>query len=86
MKFPNKETQFKPGQSGNPNGRPRGSKNRSTIIRQILEMDCNLPNEIMETLKEEFPDITKKLTIEEVMTIIQARRAITESDTAHIKP
>ena len=25
-------TQFKPGQSGNPKGRPKGSKNRATIV------------------------------------------------------
>jgi len=28
---------FKQGQSGNPRGRPRGSKNRKTIVRQIAE-------------------------------------------------
>ncbi len=27
---------FKKGQSGNPNGRPKGAKNRSTIIKEIL--------------------------------------------------
>ena len=29
---------FKKGQSGNPAGRPKGSKNRSTIIREMLDM------------------------------------------------
>lgn len=29
---------FVPGQSGNPNGRRKGSKNRSTIVREILEL------------------------------------------------
>lgn len=28
---------FKPGQSGNPAGRPKGARSRSTIIREILE-------------------------------------------------
>ena len=28
---------FKPGQSGNPNGRPKGAKNESTILREIFE-------------------------------------------------
>lgn len=32
-----KKTQFKPGQSGNPEGRPKGSKNMSTYIRELLE-------------------------------------------------
>lgn len=29
---------FQPGQSGNPNGRPIGIKNRSTILREILAL------------------------------------------------
>lgn len=29
---------WKKGQSGNPKGRPKGSKNRSTIIREILDL------------------------------------------------
>lgn len=28
---------FKPGQSGNPNGRPKGTRNRSTIVREAIE-------------------------------------------------
>lgn len=31
-----KETRFKPGQSGNPNGRPKGRKNLSTVIQDML--------------------------------------------------
>lgn len=29
-------SRYKPGQSGNPKGRPRGSKNKSTILRETL--------------------------------------------------
>ena len=32
------------GESGNPNGRPKGSRNRSTIARQWLEVNQNLKN------------------------------------------
>jgi hypothetical protein len=32
---------WKPGQSGNPAGRKPGSKNVSTIVRQLLEQDAN---------------------------------------------
>jgi hypothetical protein len=33
---PGQEHQFRPGASGNPRGRPRGAKNESTILREIL--------------------------------------------------
>jgi hypothetical protein len=33
---PPKEHQFKPGRSGNPRGRPKGSKNEATIWRDVL--------------------------------------------------
>jgi len=33
---PPKHTQFKPGQSGNPRGKPKGRKNFETILDQIL--------------------------------------------------
>ncbi len=34
---PPKDTQFKPGQSGNPKGRPKGSRNLSTIVANALD-------------------------------------------------
>ena len=33
---PPKHTQFKPGHSGNPRGRPRGQQNFKTVIEQAL--------------------------------------------------
>lgn len=35
-KFPNPDTQFKPGKSGNPNGVPKGTKHISTWIQELL--------------------------------------------------
>lgn len=39
-KYPNLKS-WKPGQSGNPAGRKPGSKNVSSIVRQLLEQDAN---------------------------------------------
>lgn len=36
MPFPNPDTQFKPGQSGNLKGHPKGRKNLSTHIQDLL--------------------------------------------------
>ena len=47
---------FKKGESGNPNGRPKGSKNRSTIARRWLEVNQSLKNPITgenETMSQE---------------------------------
>lgn len=34
---PPRHSRFKPGQSGNPKGRPRGSRNTSTIVCEVLD-------------------------------------------------
>lgn len=47
---------FEKGESGNPNGRPKGSKNRSTIARRWLEVNQSLKNPITgenETMSQE---------------------------------
>jgi hypothetical protein len=40
------EPRWEKGESGNPNGRPKGSKNRSTIARQWLETTQKAKNPI----------------------------------------
>lgn len=39
------EPRWKKGESGNPAGRPKGSKNRSTIIREILDLMVKTTND-----------------------------------------
>ena len=58
--MPNKENitkhEFNKGESGNPNGRPKGSKNRSTIVRELLEYASKQKNVLTgeeETLTQE---------------------------------
>ena len=77
--------EFKKGETGNPNGRPKGAKNRSTIARAIMEMKAKLPEETLNELKLLYPDMTNDVTIEEAMGIMQAAKAIQEKDTAAYK-
>jgi len=47
---------FEQGESGNPAGRPKGSRNRSTIARQWLEVNQSLKNPLtgeQETMNQE---------------------------------
>lgn len=37
MANPNIVPRWKPGESGNPNGRPKGSRSMSTVVRELLE-------------------------------------------------
>lgn len=70
------EPRWHKGESGNPKGRPKGAISRSTIARKVLAMAANYPDHIFEKLKEQYPAITKKTTIEEMMTIVMADKAI----------
>ena len=70
---PPEETRFKPGESGNPKGRPKGSRNRSTIARKWLEamgqgVDLD-GNEV-------------ELSYEDLITLAQIKKAKESGDTA----
>lgn len=50
------EPRWEKGESGNPNGRPKGSLNRSTIARKWLEVNQSLKNPLTgenETMSQE---------------------------------
>lgn len=71
---------FEKGESGNPKGRPKGIKDRSTIARQVLGMVGILPDQIFNKLKQMYPAIDKRMTVEEIMTITLANKAISKGD------
>lgn len=59
MPFPNPDTQFKPGQSGNPAGKPKGRKSLSTMVRDYLEQDIDwktVPLKNTEEFREQYGD------------------------------
>lgn len=39
---PPRKSQFKPGKSGNPNGRPKGSKNLRTLVEDVANLKVNV--------------------------------------------
>jgi phage terminase large subunit-like protein len=85
--MPNPENlkSYKPGESGNLAGKPKGLKHKSTIARRIFEMRGVLPDAQMDTLKKMCPEITDEMTVGEIMFIIQTHKAITKQDTAAFK-
>ena len=52
------------GESGNPNGRPKGSRNRSTIFRQWLEMKRESFNPL--TGKKELMEIQDEMVLKQI--------------------
>ncbi len=73
--------QPKGGKSRNPSGRGKGAPNRSTVARFVLAMDCNIPEDIYTALKAVYPGVSKKMSINHVMTLVQAKEAILAGDT-----
>lgn len=63
---PPKKHQFKPGQSGNRKGRPKGSKNTATLLREILDRKIELP----------IWGVLRKVTVREVILTRQTQRAV----------
>ena len=76
MSFPNPETQFKPGQSGNPNGRPKGAKSRSTVIKRWLEA--------MDKGKNPMTGEVEEMSVEDKMTLALIGKAL-KGDTSAYK-
>jgi hypothetical protein len=74
--FKDIEPRWEKGESGNPNGRPKGSRNRSTIVREWLEVEQEIKNPIT--------GVTEKLEQQDIITLAQIKKA-REGDTAAFK-
>lgn len=80
-----KDSEFKPGQSGNPKGYPKGVPHRSTIARKVLEMKMEPPEKILKNLHELYPALGKRFTVEDIITMVQALKALIDKDTQAYK-
>jgi len=69
--------QFKKGESGNPKGRPKGKKNRSTIAKKWLEATQKKENVLIGELEN--------LSNEDLMTLAQIQKAIEDKDVQSYK-
>lgn len=75
---------LKPNKKGgvpNPNGRPKGSRNRATIAKWVLSLKGIFPDKVFEELRKIYPEIEKQMSVEEIAMIMQVNRAIQKSDT-----
>ncbi len=74
-------TQWKPGQSGNPKGKPPGAISKKTILRQVLDLEVDSDSELIAKLKARFPELfndkRQKYTLETLATLRYVLRAIT---------
>jgi hypothetical protein len=61
------EPRWEKGESGNPNGRPKGAKNRSTIARYWLEVNQDLKNPLTGD--------TETMSQEDLMTLALIKKA-----------
>lgn len=59
--IPPEEHKFKPGQSGNPNGRPKGARSLSTILREMLEEEIDVNIDGVKSRKQFQEVIIRKL-------------------------
>lgn len=68
---------FVKGKSGNPKGKPKGKKNRATVISQLLKVVTNSKNPIT--------GVMEQLTQEERMNLAMLNKAINDGDIQTIK-
>ena len=76
---------FEKGISGNPNGRPKGTRNRATIVREIFDSISVLDSFKLTEIEKWFPHVKCDMSIEYLMTLVQVNKAIFKEDTKAYK-
>lgn len=66
-------------------GMVKGTRKRGTITKEIFEMVGVLPDKTFEKMKAIYPEIEKSMSIEKIIDIVQAYKAITLCDTQAAK-
>lgn len=69
-------TRFKDGQSGNPAGKPKGTRNTKTILTEFFESEIEF---------EDMQGVPTKMTIADAMHLKQIKNAIKDGDTTAYK-
>lgn len=72
-------TRFKKGDIPNPNGRPKGSRNYATVIKELLELNVEIESvgdsELREKISKLENILGKKLSNREVIVLAQMKKA-----------
>ena len=66
-------------------GRPKGSRNRSTVTRELLDQIAEMPEKMKEKFKEIFPELPDKMIIESALIYSQMAKAMKSGDTQAFK-
>ena len=72
VSFPNKETQFKKGKSGNFAGRPKSAYSLDSMVHRILEGEVELPEARPTTIREAVGADKKALEATIIVGLLQA--------------
>ena len=81
MPFPHDGKKFKNGESGNPNGRPKGSISLKTRIRNLLEDNKKLPKSVKDVIKVAVGSSKKPIDAMIIVSMLQAL----QGDEKHMK-